>query len=65
MERFMSDALPRVPTRDRVFAADLIGTLMSSAGKTISSQSPSPSQVDELAVAVSEMFCLYLKTYGS
>ena len=63
MERFMSDALPRTATRDRVFAADLIGTVMSSAGKAISSQSRSRSQVDELAAAVGEMFCVYLKTY--
>lgn len=63
MERFMSDALPRVATRDRAFAADLIGTVMSSAGKAISSQNRSRPQVDELAAAVGEMFCVYLKTY--
>jgi AcrR family transcriptional regulator len=63
MERFMSDALPRVATRDRAFAADLIGTVMSSAGKAISSQNRSRSQVDALAAAVGEMFCVYLKTY--
>ena len=63
MERFMSDALPRATPRDRAFAADLIGTVMSSAGKAISSQSRSRAQVDELAAAVGEMFCLYLKTY--
>jgi hypothetical protein len=64
MERLMSDALPRVATRDRAFAAGSIGTVMSSAGKAISSQNRSRSQVDELAAAVGEMFCVYLKTYG-
>lgn len=63
IERFMSDVLPGVATRDRAFAADLIGTVMFSAGKAISSQNRSRSQVDELAVAVGEMFCLYLKAY--
>ena len=60
----MKDVLPRVATRDRAFAADLIGTVMFSAGKAISSQNRSRSQVDELAAAVGEMFCVYLKAYG-
>ncbi len=64
MERFMSDALPRATPRNRAFAADMIGTVMSAAGKAISSQNRSRSQVDELAAAVGEMFCLYLKAYG-
>lgn len=62
MERFMKDALPRASARERVFAADLIGTVMSSTGKAVSSGNRSPSQVDELAAAVGEMFCAYLRT---
>lgn len=62
MERFMKDALPRATARQRVFAADLIGTVMSSTGKAVSSGSRSASQVDELAAAVGEMFCAYLRT---
>lgn len=62
MEHFMKDALPRASARDRAFAADLIGTVMSSTGKAVSSGNRSPSQVDELAVAVGDMFCAYLRT---
>ena len=64
VERFMSDALPRASMHDRVYAADLILTVMTSAGKAISSQNRSRSQVDELAAAVGEMFCVYLKKHG-
>jgi hypothetical protein len=45
--------------RQRAFAADLIGTVMSSTGKAVSSGSRSASQVDELAVALGEMFSAY------
>lgn len=62
MERFMKDALPHASARDRAFAADLIGTVMSSTGKAVSSGNRSPSQVDELAVAAGDMFCAYLRT---
>jgi AcrR family transcriptional regulator len=61
MENFMKDALPGVSARERAFAADLAGLVMSSVGKAISSQNRSRSEVDELAVAISEMFCAYLK----
>lgn len=61
MERFMKDALPRASARDRAFAADLIGTVMSAVGKAVSGQNRSPSEIDELAGAVSDMFCAYLK----
>lgn len=62
MARFMKDALPRASARERAFAADLMGTVLSSVGKAISSQNRSPTEVDELAVAVGEMFCAYLRT---
>jgi AcrR family transcriptional regulator len=62
MERFMSDALPRASARERAFAADLVGVVMSSTGKTISVQNRSRSEVDALAGAVADMFCAYLKT---
>ena len=62
MESFMKDALPGVSVRERAFAADLMGLVMSSAGKAISGQNRSRSEVDELAVAIGEMFCAYLKT---
>jgi len=65
MERFMKDALPRAPARERALAADLIGTAMSSMGKAVSNQNRSRSEVDELAAAVGEMFCAYLNTRGN
>jgi hypothetical protein len=64
MANFMKDALPRVSTRERAFAADLVGTLMSATGKAISSQNRSNSEVDALAIAVSDMLCGYLERYS-
>jgi AcrR family transcriptional regulator len=61
MESFMRDALPNVSEQERAFAADLVGVVMSAAGKTISSQNRSRSEVDDLATAVGEMLCAYLK----
>jgi len=65
MKTFMKDALPGASMRERAFAADLMGLIMSSVGKAISSQGRSRSQVDEIAVAVAEMICAYLKTGGA
>lgn len=62
MERFMRDALPGASARERAFAADLVGTVMSSTGKAISVQNRSRPEVDALADAVGDMFCAYLKT---
>src|SRR5262249_15323252 len=62
MELFMKDALPRATARDRIFAADLIGTVMSSVGKAVSSQNRARPEVDKLAAAIGDMFCSYLKT---
>jgi hypothetical protein len=62
MERFMRDALPGASARERAFAADLAGIVMSSAGKMISVQNRSRSEVDALADAVADMFCAYLET---
>jgi len=62
MESFMKDALPHASPRERGFAADLMGLVMSATGKAISSQNRSRSEVDDLAVAVAEMFCAYLNT---
>ena len=60
MERFMKDALPGASARERAFAADVVGIVVSSAGKTISLQNRSRSEVDALADAVGGMFCAYL-----
>jgi hypothetical protein len=61
MESFMKDALPGVAARERAFAADPVGLVMPSAGKAISSQNRSRPEVDDLAVAIGEMFCAFLK----
>jgi hypothetical protein len=58
----MRDALPTASARERTFAADLVGTIMSSTGKTISVQSRSRPEVDALAEAVADMICAYLET---
>jgi AcrR family transcriptional regulator len=65
LERFMKEALPGASSRERVFAADLIGTVMSSVGKAVSSQNRSRAEVDDLAVAIGEMFTAYLKKRGT
>ena len=64
MGDFMKEALPRMSARERAFAADLVGTMMSAVGKAISSQNRSTSEVGALARAVSEMFCGYLERYA-
>jgi AcrR family transcriptional regulator len=61
MEAFMKELLPSASARDRAFAADLVGTLMSSVGKTISSENRSRAELDKFADAVGEMLCAYLK----
>jgi len=63
MERFMREALPRASARERTFAADLVGVVMSSTGKMISVQNRSRSEVDALADAVGDMFCAYLEAH--
>lgn len=57
----MNDALPDASLRERAFAADLVRLVMSSAGKAISSQNRSRPEVDDLAAAIGEMLCAYLK----
>ena len=64
MADFMKDVLPDMSTRERAFAADLVGTVISAAGKAISSQNRSNTEVDALAVAVGEMLCGYLERYS-
>ena len=61
MLNFMKEALPDTPARERAFAADLIGTVMSSMGKAVSGQNRSYAEVDALAMAIGDMFCAYLR----
>lgn len=59
---FMRDALPGASARQRAFAADLVGLVMSSVGKAVSSQGRSTAEVDALAAAIGEMLSTYLGT---
>jgi hypothetical protein len=58
----MRDALPSASTRERAFAADMVGVVLSAAGKMISVQNRSRSEVDALADTVGDMFCAYPET---
>jgi AcrR family transcriptional regulator len=64
MSDFMKDALPDASARERAFAADLVGTVMSAVGKEISSQNRSNADVDAFAMAVGKMLCGYLERYS-
>lgn len=65
MRSFMKEALPSATVREREFAADLIRTVMSAAGKAVSSQNRSRAEVDAFAMAVGDMFCAWLTTHGA
>jgi AcrR family transcriptional regulator len=64
MANFMKEALPGVSARERAFAADLLGNVMSATGKAISSQNRSNSEVDAFAMAIGEMLSGYLERYS-
>lgn len=61
----ISDDENRASARERAFAADLVGLVMTVTGKAISSQARCRAEVDELAQAIGEMFCAYLKADGA
>ena len=58
---FMNEVLPQAPVENRAFAADMVMTVMSAVGKSISEQARSGSEVNAMAVAIGEMFCAYLE----
>src|SRR3569833_352183 len=64
MADFMKDALPGVSARERAFAGDLLGIVMSATGKAISSHNRSNSEVDAFAMAIGEMLCGHLERYS-
>lgn len=65
MEDFMKDALPGTSAQERTFAADFVGTVMSSVGKSVSSQNRSRAEVDRFAAAMGDLFCTYLEKANS
>lgn len=60
MRSFMKDALPRASAQQLAFAADLVGLVMSSVGKAVSSQGRPTAEVDALAAAIGDMLSIYL-----
>jgi len=58
---FMAEALPGVDPRKRRQAADVVATVLTATGKTVSEQARSRASVDALAKAVGEMLCGYLE----
>jgi AcrR family transcriptional regulator len=59
--KFMRELLPEASAGERTFAADLVMTAMSAVGKAVSEQNRSRSEVDRMATAMGEMFCVYLE----
>ncbi|HEY0342756.1 MAG TPA: TetR family transcriptional regulator [Steroidobacteraceae bacterium] len=63
--KFMREMLPTVPSRERIFAMDLVMTAMSALGKKVSEQGYSRATVDRWATATGDMFCAYLERLTS
>ena len=59
--RFMREALPNVPAKQRALAADVVVTSISAIGKDLSEQGRSRSAVNWVAAATGEMLCAYLE----
>ena len=59
--RFMNEALPEVPAKERAFVAGVVLTTMSAIGKRVSEEARSKSEVDAWALAMGEMLCAYLQ----
>jgi hypothetical protein len=61
---FMDEALPKVPAKERAFAAAFVMTTMTAVGKNVSieacskSVARSKSEVDAWAVAMGDMLCI-------
>jgi AcrR family transcriptional regulator len=58
---FMHEALPKVPAKERTFAAAFVMTTMSAVGKSVSVEARSKAEVDIWAVAMGDMLCVYLE----
>jgi AcrR family transcriptional regulator len=63
--KFMREMLPTVPSRERIFAMDLVMTTLSALGKKVSEQGYSRAEVDRWATATGDMFCAYLRGLDS
>ncbi len=65
MSVFMTEAVPQVPVENRAFIADLVMTVMTAVGERISEQARSELEVETMAEAIGDMFCLYLDRHNS
>jgi AcrR family transcriptional regulator len=61
MLKFMSEALPGIPRKERAFSADVAMTIMSVVGKKVSEQSKSRAEMDVWAIVVGEMLSSHLQ----
>lgn len=59
--KFMAELLPTVAPRRRRFVGDVIMSVMSSLGKSVSEQARSQTDVEAWAVAIGEMLCAYVE----
>jgi AcrR family transcriptional regulator len=59
--RFMAELLPDVAPQRRKFAGEVIMTVMSSLGKSVSEQARSQVEVESWAHVVAEMLCSYVE----
>lgn len=64
MRRFLKGAFPDLPADDLAFLATLIVTCTSAIGKKISEEARAQAEVEELATAVADMLCSYLRSQG-
>jgi AcrR family transcriptional regulator len=65
MIAFLTEALPRTSVRERAFAADIIGTIMSAVGKRISEQNRPKSEIDAFADITADMVCAFLARFDA
>ena len=59
---FMNEALPNASQKERVFAADFVGTSMSAVAERITQEGRARADVDAWAEASAEMYCAFLGT---
>lgn len=64
MRRFLKGTFPDLPPDHLTFLASLIVTCTSAIGKKISEEARPQAEVEELATAVGDMLCSYLRSQG-
>jgi AcrR family transcriptional regulator len=58
---FMHEAVPKVPAKERAFAAAFVMTTMSAVGESVSVEARSKAEVNTWAIAMGDMLCAYLE----